>query len=217
MSLTLHYHPLSSFCQKALIGLYELGAPFEKHLVDLGDEAARAALLKLWPIGKFPVLRDEARGLTIPESSIIIEYIDQHYPGETRRRLCPADPDRARDCRQLDRLYDLYVNVPMQKIVTDKLRPEGKHDPYGVEQARAQLEAAYAIADDQMRDNTWALGDEFTMADCAAAPALFYSNKVVPFGAARPRLAAYFERLSARPSFARVLEEAAPYLAFFPG
>lgn len=211
MSLTLHYHPLSSFCMKALIGLYELDVPFEKHLVDLADEAARAALLKLWPIGKFPVLRDEAKGRTVPESSIILEYIDRGA------RLIPADPDLARECRLRDRFYDLCIHVQMQKIVTDKLRPEGKHDPFGVEQARAQIETAYTIADEQLRDRNWALGDAFTMADCAAAPALFYASKVVPFGDARPHLSAYFERLLARPSFARVLAEAQPYFAMFPG
>jgi glutathione S-transferase len=215
MSLTLHFHPLSSFCQKALVGLYELDVPFEKHLVDLGNEAARAAFLALWPMGKFPLLRDEAKGRTVPESSILLEYVDQHYARGAR--ICPADPDRAIECRLRDRFYDLYVNVPMQKIVTDKLRPEGQRDPFGVEQARAQLQTAYAIADDQMRGSTWALGDAFTLADCAAAPALFYAGKVVPFGDAHPRLAAYFERLTKRPSFARVLEEAQPYFAMFPG
>lgn len=214
MSLTLHFHPLSSFAQKVLVGLYELGVPFEKHVVDLADAAARAAFLKLSPLGKIPVLRDEARGRTVPESTIILEYVDQHHAGAAR--LIPADPDRARECRLRDRFYDLYVNVPMQKIVTDKLRPEGRHDPHGVEQARAQLETAYSIADEQLRGLTWALGETFSMADCAAAPALFYASKVLPFGA-RPHLAAYFERLTERPSFARALEEARPYFALFPG
>ncbi|MFT3769144.1 MAG: glutathione S-transferase family protein [Minicystis sp.] len=215
MSLVLHFHPLSSFCQKVLVGLYEFGVPFEKHLVDLSKEAERAALCALWPMGKFPVLRDEAKGRTVPESSIILEYLDRHYAGATR--LCPSDPDRARECRLRDRFYDLYVNVPMQKIVTDKLRPEGQHDPFGVAEARAQLERAYGMADEQMRESTWAMGDEFSMADCAAAPALFYASKVLPFGGRWPHLAAYYERLSKRPSFARVLAEAQPYLAMFPG
>lgn len=215
MSLTLHFHPLSSFCQKVLIGLYEVGVPFEKNIVDLSREAERAALCALWPMGKFPVLRDEARGQTVPETSIILEYLDQHYAGATR--LCPRDPDRARECRLRDRFYDLYVNVPMQKIVTDNLRPEGQHDPFGVAEARAQLERAYGMADEQMRDSTWAMGEAFSMADCAAAPSLFYAGKVMPFGERWPHLAAYYERLSRRPSFARVLAEAAPYMAMFPG
>jgi glutathione S-transferase len=214
MSLTLYFHPLASYCQKVLVGLYELDVPFEKHLVDLGDDRARAAFLKVWPIGKFPVLRDDARDLTVPESTTILEYIDQHYAG--RARLVPLDPDRARECRLRDRFYDLYVHVPMQKIVSDNLRPDGRRDPCGVEQAIALLETAYSVADAQLRDTTWSLGDDFSMADCAAAPALFYANKVLPFGK-HPHLASYFDRLLARPSFARVLDEAKPYMSLFPG
>jgi glutathione S-transferase len=215
MSLTLHFHPLSSFCQKALVGLYELEVPFTKRLVDLGDAADRATFLKLWPMGKFPVLRDETRGLTVAESSIVLEYADQRHgqPG----RLIPSDPDGARECRMRDRFYDLYVNVPMGKIVTDKLRPEGQRDPYGVEQAKVQLETAYGIADEWMRASRWAAGDAFTMADCAAAPALFYANQVLPFGQERRHLTEYFERLTRRPSFARVVDEAKPYWSMFPG
>ena len=209
MPFTLYFHPLSSFCQKALVGLYELDVPFTKRIVDLMDPEGRAAFLKVWPLGKFPVLRDEAKGLTLPETSILLEYVDRHH------RLIPADPDQARECRLRDRFHDLYVNVPMGKIVTDNLRPEGRHDPFGVEHARAQLEAAYGILDDWMREGPWAVGEAFTMADCAAAPALFFSQKVVPFSAHK-HLAAYYARLEARPSFARVLEEARPYLAMFP-
>lgn len=214
MSLTLHFHPLSSFCMKVLVGLYELEVPFTKRLVDLANEVDRAALLKLWPIGKFPVLRDDAREVTVPETSIILEYLDQWHG---KGRLVPSDPDRARECRLRDRFYDLYVNVPMQKIVTDKLRPADKRDPYGVAQAKAQLETAYAVADEWMRAGPWAVGEAFTMADCAAAPALFYANQVVPFGDGRPHLAAYSARLALRPSFARVVDEAKPYWSMFPG
>jgi glutathione S-transferase len=213
MSLTLHFHPLSSFCQKVLIGLYELEVPFTRRIVDLGDPADRAAFLALWPIGKFPVLRDEARGLTVPETSIVLEYVDQLYAPEGR--LIPADPERARDCRLRDRFFDLYVNVPMGKIVTDRLRPEGARDALGVEHAVAQLETAYAIADDWVRDGSWAAGDTFTMADSAAAPPLFFAKHLVPFGARR-HLAAYFARLVERPSFARVLAEAKPYWPMWP-
>lgn len=214
-SLTLHFHPLSSFCQKVLTGLYELDIPFRKRLVDLSDPADRNEFLKLWPLGKFPVLRDDARGVTVPETTIILEYVETRClaPG----RLIPADPDLARECRLRDRFFDLYVNVPMGKIVTDKLRPEHERDRYGVAQARAQLETAYGIADDWMRQGPWAAGDSFSLADCAAAPALFYANEVVPFGSAAPHLAAYFARLVERPAFARVLDEAKPYLAMFPG
>jgi glutathione S-transferase len=208
--ITLHYHPLSSFCMKVLVGLYELGIPFEKNIVDLADEAQRSRFLELWPIGKFPVIRDDARGITVPETSIVLEYVDRDA------RLIPRDRDRGRECRLRDRFFDLYVNTPMQKIVTDKLRPEGKHDPFGVEAARAQLETAYGVADEWLREGPWAVGAELTMADCAAAPALFYAEKVLPFGE-RKRLSQYLARLVERPSFARVLEEAKPYFAMFPG
>jgi glutathione S-transferase len=215
MSLTLHFHPLSSFCQKVLVGLYELDVPFTKCVVDLANDVERAAFLKLWPMGKFPVLCDEGRGVTVPESSLVLEYIDQRYARQGS--LMPSDTDCARECRLRDRFYDLYVNVPMGKIVTDKLRPEDQRDPYGVEQAKAQLETAYAIADEWMRAGPWAVGDAFTIADCAAAPALFYANRVVPFGEGRRHLAEYFTRLAERPSFARVVDEAKPYWSMFPG
>lgn len=211
---TLHFHPLSSFCQKALIGLYELDVPFTKHQVDLGDPDQRAALAKLWPLAKFPVLRDEARGVTVPESSILLEHVDLR--ATQKNRLVPRDPERALECRLRDRFFDLHVDVPMQKIVGDKLRSAGQRDAFGVEQARAQLETAYGIADEWLRAGPWAVGEDFTLADCAAAPALFYAQKVAPF-AARRHLAAYFARLLERPSVVRVLEEAKPYLAMFPG
>jgi glutathione S-transferase len=214
MSLKLYYHPLSSFCWKVLIALYENDTPFTPVMVDLGNEAERAGLLKLWPIGKFPVLRDEARDRVIPESSIIIEYLDNHYPGRTR--FIPADTDLARPTRLRDRFYDLYVHLPMQKVVGDRLRPPGNNDPFGVEEARARIESCYGMIDKEVAARTWAMGDDFSIADCAAAPALFYGNMVVPFGDGRKNLAAYFERLKARPSFARVLKEAEPYFAMFP-
>jgi glutathione S-transferase len=214
MSLTLYFHPLASFCQKVLIALYENDTPFTPHLVDLGDEAASAAFKRLWPIGRMPVLRDEARDRTIPESSIIIEYLAQHYPGRTP--LLPDDPDLARQTRLRDRFHDLYVQEPMQKVVTDRLRPAGANDPFGVEQAKALLRTAYGMIDQEMATRTWAMGDVFGMADCAAAPALFYANLVVPFGDAHRNVARYLDRLMQRPSFARVVEEARPYFALFP-
>jgi len=121
MTLKLYYHPLSSFCMKTLIALYENGTPFEPKLVDFGDTASRKEFLELWPIGRFPVLVDETRDQFVPESTIIIEYLDQHYPGKTK--FIPADPDTARQMRMRDRFFDLYVNVQMQKIVTDRIRP----------------------------------------------------------------------------------------------
>jgi len=214
MSLKLYFHPLSSFCQKVLVALYENDTPFEPHLVDLADETSGADFKKIWPIGRFPVLRDDAKGRTIPESSIIIEYLAVHYPGKVQ--LVPTDPDLACRTRLRDRFYDLYVDVPMQKIVTDRLRPEGKHDPHGVEQARTLLRTAIAMIDQEMEGASWAMGDAFTMADCAAAPALFYANEVMPFGGSHEHAARYLDRLMQRPSFARVVEEAGPYRVLFP-
>ena len=214
MPLKLYFHPLSSFCQKVLIALYENDTPFEPCLVDLSNAAERAAFLELWPIGKFPVLRDEARDRTIPESSIIIEYLDQHHPGRTR--FIPADADRARQVRMLDRFFDLYVHLPMQAIVGDRLRPAESKDPMGVERARRQMRTAYGMIEEDMADKEWALGDTFSMADCAAAPALYYANLVAPFGDTHKVVAGYFERLLARPSFARAVKEADPYRGLFP-
>jgi glutathione S-transferase len=210
----LHFHPLASYCHKVLIALYENATPFTPNLVDLGCESERAALLKLWPIGKFPVLRDDARDQTVPEATIIIEYLDRYYPGGTQ--FIPADPDRALQMRLRDRFYDLYVHEPMQKIVGDRIRPEGNKDPHGVEEAKARLRTAYGMIDQQMATQQWAMGEAFSLADCAAAPALFYANEVLPFGDTHSNVAAYFGRLKARPSHARVLKEAEPYFAMFP-
>jgi glutathione S-transferase len=214
MSLTLYFHPLSSYCHKVLIALYENDTKFAPHLVDLTDEAQRTAFRKLWPIGKFPVLRDDARDHTVPESTIIIEYLAQHYPGRTK--LVPEDAERARETRLRDRFYDLYVHDPMQKIVGDRLRPAKKRDPYGVEEAKSRLRTAYAMIDEEMAQRSWAMGDDYTLADCAASPALFYANMMVPIGDAHGNVAAYLERLMARPSYARALEEAKPYLHLVP-
>ena len=214
MSLKLYFHPLSSFCQKALIAFYENDTPFEPHIVDLANEVSNAEFKAIWPIGRFPVLRDEANDRTVPESSIIIEYLAQHYPGRTQ--LVPADPELARQTRLHDRFYDLYVNVPMQKIVTDKLRPPGKNDPHGVEEAKRLLLTACGMIEQAMATKTWAMGDAFSMADCAAAPALFYANLTMPLGGTHRNAAAYLGRLMERPSFARALKEAQPYFALFP-
>jgi glutathione S-transferase len=215
MSLTLYYHPLASYCWQPLIALYENDTPFTPHIVDLMDAASAAAFKTLWPIGKFPVLRDEARGVTVPESTVVIEYLARHYPGRTL--LVPSDPDLAWRVRLSDRFYDHYINDPMSKIVTDRIRPAGRNDPHGVEEARVLLGTALDMVEAEMGGRAWAVGDAFTMADCAAAPALFYADKVMPLGETRPRAAAYLGRLMQRPSFARVLREAEPYFKMFPG
>jgi glutathione S-transferase len=214
MSLTLHFHPLSSFSQKVVTALYETGTPFTPYVVDFFNPVENAKFKQLWPIGKIPVLRDDARDCTLPETTVIIEYLAQHYPGPSR--LIPADPDLARQVRLLDRVYDLYVDVPMQKIVTDRLRPEGQHDSYGVAQAKAMLEVAYGVIDQQIRGQQWAVGDTFTLADCAAAPALYYANLVVPFGQGHRPTTDYFQRLMERPSFARAVKEAEAYRSLLP-
>jgi glutathione S-transferase len=214
MSLRLYFHPLSSYCHKVLIALYENDTRFETVSVNLGDETERAALLKLWPVGKFPVLRDDARNLTVPESTAIIEYLDRHYPGATQ--LIPSDTEAAWQTRLRDRFYDLYVHEPMQKIVGDRLRPEGKKDPHGVEEAKNRLKTSLGMIESEMAPRAWAMGEAFSLADCAAAPPLFYANEVMPFGDTHPNVAAYLGRLKARPSYARVLKEAEPYFAMFP-
>jgi glutathione S-transferase len=207
-------HPLASFCHKALIALYENGTPFEARTVDLGDPDSSAGLLGHWPVGKIPVLHDETRARTIPETSIIIEYLQERYPGPIR--LLPDTPDERLETRLWDRFFDLYVNVPMGKIVTDRIRPEERNDLHGVEEARVLLTTAYQMIDKQVGTGEWATGASFTMADCAAAPALFYAHIVQPFGDGQRNLAAYFERLIARASVARVIAEARPFLPLFP-
>jgi glutathione S-transferase len=214
MSLRLYYHPLASFCWKVLIALYENGTSFEPIVVDLGDARSRAEFARIWPIARFPVLCDDARDSTVPESGIIIEYLARHYPGGTQ--LVPQDPELLLRVRLSDRFYDHYVQEPMQKIVTDRLRPEGQHDPHGVEQAKELLRTSLGMVDQDMAGKTWAVGEAFTMADCAAAPALFYAEKALPFRDTHRNAAAYLDRLMRRPSFARVLDEAQPYFSLFP-
>ena len=215
MALTLYFHPLASYCWKVLIALYENETPFEPRLVDLSDERQRSEFFKLSPHGKFPLLHDTSTGRIIPESTIIIEYLAQLLPGPTA--LIPADHDAALEVRAQDRFFDQQLHEPMQKHVGDKLRPADKRDPYGVEQAHAQLEKAYGLLEASLATRTWAAGDSFSMADCAAAPALYYASLVHPITAEYPQVSAYLERLKTRPSFARVLREAEPYFSMFPG
>lgn len=206
--LTLYVHPLSSFSWKALIALYENGTPFRPVTV---DQTTFATLKALWPIGRFPVLVDG--DMVLPEVSLIIEHLDVRYPGPTR--FIPADPDQARNVRLLDRFFDLYVHMQMQKFVNDRLRPKDARDPHGVAEAGTVLRTAYDHLESALT-RPYAAGDAFTLADCAAAPALFYARKNVPFGTDHPRLSAYLDRLMQRPSFARVLREAEPYLHMYP-
>ena len=214
MARKLYFHPLSSYCHKALIALYENGVPFEPISVNLGDENSSVALRALWPVAKFPVLRDEARGRTVAEATVIIEYLDTFYPGRTR--FLPPDPDLAWQARMWDRFYDLYVHTPMQQIVGDNLRPAGSKDQFGVAKAKAMLERSYGMIEGQIAGKMWALGEQYSLVDCAASPALFYANTAVPFAPAQKNLRSYLDRLMARPSYARALKEAEPYFSMFP-
>lgn len=214
MSLTLYFHPLSSFCQKVTMAFYEADISFKGEIIDLGDAQSAAKLEAVWPMLKFPVLRDEARGLTIPESTSIIEYLAERY--EAAAPLVPGDPDLRREARLLDRIFDGFINQQMQKIVGDRLRPEGRTDAFGVDQARQTLIKAYGVLEDRLSGRRWAAGDEFTIADCAAAPSLFYADRVAPFSTDYPGVAQYFDRLKARPSYERARKEAEPYFHLFP-
>jgi len=216
MTLKLYLHPLSSYCHKVLIALYENDTPFEPVIVDLGDPAAPATIemKRLWPLGKFPVLQDVDAGRVVPESSIIIEYLDQHFRGAG---LIPADPEAALKARFMDRFFDHYVMQPQGRLVFEVLRPAGAKDPFGVTEARRTLETAYGFLEETLSDDRiWAAGETWSMADCAASPALFYAQRCQAWGD-RPALQAYYDRLEARPSFVRVLKEAEPYMHMFPG
>ena len=214
MSLTLHAHPLSSFCWKVLIGLYENDTPFENAMVNLGDPAGREAFRKLSPMGKMPALRDHGRDETVNETSVILDYLDLHYPGPVR--FVPAHADFAWRMRFWDRFFDHYVHHPMQRIVADRLRPKESKDGFGVDEAYGQLAQACDHLETVLADGrTWMCGD-FGLADCAAMPALFYADKVQPLAERWPLCLAYLERLKARPSVQRVLTEAEPFFQYFP-
>lgn len=214
MTLTLYIHPLASFCHKVLIALYENGTPFETQIVNFAEPGSAAALMEKWPVGNIPVLHDAATDRVVPETSIIVEYLQAHYASPVR--LLPDDPDHQRHVRLWDRFYDLYVSVPMQKIVTDRIRPAGASDPHGAAEARASLDTAYAMIEAEMPTKQWATGDTFTLADCAALPALFFASIVQPFAPNQPHLAAYLERLLQRPSVRRTIGEAQPWFSMFP-
>ena len=214
MAQTLYIHPLASFCHKVLIALYENGTTFHSQTVDFSDTTSASALLERWPVGKIPVLHDDATGRVVPETSIIIEYLQHMYPGPVP--LLPHDPEVLLQTRLWDRFFDLHVSTPMQKIVTDRIRPEGRNDPHGVADAHAALDTAYGMIERQMSAHPWAAGENFTMADCAALPALFFASIVHPFHEDQTALGEYLDRLLARPSVARTLHEAKPFFHMFP-
>ena len=206
----LYGHLFASYYWKAAIAFFEKGADFEFRALTPENPSAYEELRALWPLAKFPVL--QADGRVVMEATTIIEWLDQHHP---EPRLIPEAADAAIEVRMLDRIFDNYVMSPMQAIVADRLRPEDQRDPFGVGQAREQLAQIYAWLETRVGDG-WAAGDTFTLADCAAAPSLFYADWVQPLGE-HARLAAYLRRLRARPSVARVIDEARPYRALYPG
>jgi glutathione S-transferase len=207
---TLYAHPFSSYCQKALVALYENDTPFEYRMLE--DAGAMEELTALWPMKRFPVLVDASR--TVFEATCIVEYLDVHHPGPAR--LIPEDPEAALEVRMLDRFFDNYVSTPQQKVVADRLRPEAVRDPRGVAEARAMLDTAYAWLDEAMADRQWAAGERFSLADCGAAPFLFYADWTHRIDPSFANVIAYRERLLARPSFARAVDEARPFRGYFP-
>jgi glutathione S-transferase len=213
MKPSLYAHPFASYCQKVLIALYENDTPFIYRELGTEDPAADLELKALWPLKRFPVLVDEGR--TVIEASIIIEHLTLRHPGSIR--LLPENPIAALEARTMDRFFDNYIMTPMSKIVGDRIRPEGARDPHGVDESRALLDTAYGWLDGVMSDRTWAAGGTFSLADCAAAPALFYADWVHEIAEAFPAVRAYRRRLLERPSFARAVDAARPFRVLFPG
>ena len=212
MNPSLYAHPFASYCQKVLIALYENDTPFIYRKLVPEDPAAISELEKYWPLKKFPVLVDNGR--VILESSIIIEYLLIHHPGPVR--LIPVSLDAALDVRIMDRFFDNYVMTPMQRIVADFIRAKSDRDPLGVKEARSSLDSAYGWLDHVMEKRTWAAGADFSMADCAAAPSLFYADWVHEIAEQFTNARAYRKRLLQRPSVARAIDEARPYRKLFP-
>lgn len=211
MTLALYAHPFSSYCQKVLIALWADGTEFEYRLLEQDHPENMAEVKRRWPFGQFPLLVDD--GETVVETTCIIEHLQARHPGPNR---WIPDGETGRRVRFLDRFFDLYVMNNMSRPVFDAIRPEGSRDPYGVEQAMAGLRTAYDWLEANLGGGPWAAGEAFTLADCAAAPALFYADWVEAIGSARPRLAAYRARLLAHPTVARAVEEARSYRDYFP-
>ena len=211
VSLQLFAHPFSSYCQKVLIALWADETPFEYKLLEQDHPENFAELKRRWPFGKFPLLVDE--GETVIETTPIIEYLQTHHPGPNR---WIPDGDLGLRVRFLDRFFDLYVMENMQRAGNDSLRPEGSRDSYGAQQGRDNLHLAYDWLEANLGDGRWAAGDTFTLADCAAAPSLFYADWVEEIGPQRPKLSAYRARLLAHPIVARAVDEGRPYRPYFP-
>lgn len=210
--MKLYAHPFSSYCQKVLIALYENKTPFELRVLAPDDPEASAEHESLWPLRRMPLLLDAGR--TVVEASIIVEHLDLHHPGPVR--MIPEDPRAALDVRMMDRIFDNYIMTPMQKLVADGIRAAENRDRQGVGEARMLLDTAYRWLDSAMAGREWAAGDTFSLADCAAGPALFYADWAHPISEVFTNVRAYRQRLLARPSFARAIDEARPYRPLFP-
>ena len=210
MTLELFAHPFSSYCQKVLIALYENDIPFTYRMME--DPGVGEEFAGLWPIKRFPILRESGR--VVLEASTLIEYLQVHHPGPVK--LIPEDPDLAVEVRMLDRVFDNYVMTPQGKFVYDRLRPAESRDPLGVQEAGAMLDTSYAWLDQRLQGRTWAVGETFTLADCAAAPSLFYADWTHPIPDRFVHLKAYRARLLQRPSFARAVDEARPFRHYCP-
>ena len=209
--LQLFAHPFSAYCQKVLIALYADGAGFEYRMLDEEHPDNFAELERLWPFRQFPVLLDQ--GEPVIETTVIIEHLQAHHPGANR---WIPDGELGRRARFLDRFFDLYVMNNMTVPVFNALRPEGSRDPYGIAKAMERLRIAYDWLESNLGEGPWAAGEQFTLADCAAAPSLFYADWVEPIGEGRPELSAYRARLLAHPTVARCVDEARPYRPLFP-
>ena len=205
-------HPFSSYTWKALIPLYEKQADFAFRVTGPDQPETMATLMAHWPPGRFPLLIDGGRAFA--ESTIIIEYLDGALP--QAQRLIPEDADAALDVRFMDRVFDNHVMTPVQAVVSEYLLDASTPDAARIGKAKAALDTIYDWLERRLGGQRWACGEIFTLADCAAAPSLFYADWVHEIGEGRPTLSAYRARLLARPSVARCVEEARPYRSYFP-
>lgn len=212
MSLVLYGHRFSSYTQKAIIALYENDTPFEFREIGPDTPDNIAEWQRRWPLGKFPLLVDGDRQFV--ETSIIIEYLQLAYPGPVR--LLPADPMAALDVRFLDRFFDLHVMDAMQVAVSAAIGQVPMKSEDGLALATQRLERAYAWLEDHLAGRTWTAGEDYTLADCAASPSLFYADWTYRIPETYPQLRAYRARLLARPSFARAVDEARYFRPNFP-
>jgi glutathione S-transferase len=212
MTIKFYGHPFSSYCMKALIAFYENDIPFEWRMLSPEHPENGAEMAAMWPIQRFPTIVDGDR--QVMEATAIVEYLAVNYPGPVK--LIPEDPDTAVQVRMMDRIFDNYVMTPQGKCVFDFIRQPDERDAKGVADAKSMLETIYEWLDKQMAGHEWAVGNDFTLADCAAGPSLFYADWTHAIPERFTTLIAYRKRLLARPSFARAVDEARPFRPFFP-